>query len=360
MKILKWSIITIILVLSVAISYNSKPTVTPELSSYGRALGISQVWDKDTIKSLKLFVENAVNLDAFMATYHDSIIFESGEISQLINLHSLRKPLISLLFGIARDKGLLDLSLTIKDLDITEYNIEFSPVEQSATIRDLLMSRSGIYIQADAETEYSRSNRPNRGQYKPGEFYFYNNFDFNVLGTILKKTTGMSYEECLYEWLAKPLHMQDFQMRHVVYGSPYTLNKSHHKAYKTWMSARDLAKIGAMLAQKGIWKDQRIVSTSWIVESTTAHHFFENDQNWPRDAYAMLWAVDTKNNNIWGTGYGGQFLMIDTTNRISITQRHYTGNSNLSQGMYLMKNTQSSPIDLMNVWYTLLRNLPGH
>ena len=355
---MKWSGLCVAAAVLIFSIYLSQPIVETVQSPTGTPFKKSNAWNEDSLLNLELFLNNTDYIDGFIATHYEKTIVESGSISQLINLHSARKPLISLLFGIARDKGMVDLNTSIKELGITEHNVEFSPQELTATIRDLLMSRSGIYVQADAETKHSKEFRPKRDQYAPGEYYFYNNFDFNVLGTILKKTTGMSYEECLYEWLAKPLEMQDFHPSHVVYGTPFDFNTTHHKAYKTWMSTRDLAKIGAMLANKGVWKGTRIISEAWINESTTPHHYFDNNQNWPRDGYAMLWAIDSKNNNIWGTGYGGQFLMVDTTNKISITQRHYTGNSIISQGWYLVKNTQSSPLDLMKVWYSLKRCLP--
>lgn len=243
MKFLKWSLLSILLIIGFAILYLSIPTVEYKENPEGKAIPLTSDWNRDTIQFLKSNLNNAQHIDAFIAVYQGQEIFSYGETTKLINLHSARKPIMSLLIGIARDKGLLDLNETLGDLGISEYNAPLSEQESSATIRDLLMARSGVYLEADAEIKQSRENRPRRNQYKPGEFYFYNNFDFNALGTILKIKTGKSYEECLSEWLAKPLEMQEFYPENVVYGTPFSNSKTLHPAYKTWMSARDLASL---------------------------------------------------------------------------------------------------------------------
>lgn len=355
LNILKWSFGIIILLLALITVFLSFPEVKKVHNQTGAHFAKTNEWDQDTIQSLQAYLLQANHIDAFIAIDKEEEIFSFGETDKLINLHSARKPLISLLIGIAQDKGLIALDETLGEIGISEHGIELTDLEKSATIRNLLMARSGVYIDADAQPDMDKK-RPRRGQYKPGEYYYYNNFDFNALATILHIKTGMSYEQCLYSWLAVPLEMQEFHIENVVYGTPFSTIKTQHPAYKTWMSARDLAKIGSMISQKGIWKGTRIVSEAWIKESTKPYHIFpEEDRNWPKDAYSYLWAIDTQHGNIWGSGYGGQFLMIDTTNQLSLVQRHYTGNSILSQGLYIRKNTQSSPADLMNIWYALLR-----
>ncbi len=359
LRVLKWIIGLTLTVLTLVLLWLSEPEVRKVKNQKGVNFDKATSWDQDSILSIKAYLSKAKNIDAFIALDGDKEIFSFGEPEKLINLHSARKPTISLLFGIARDKGLVDLNETLGDLGISENGIELTEIEKSASIGDLLMARSGIYIDADAQPSMDIA-RPKRGQYTPGEHYYYNNFDFNALATILRLKTGMSYEDCLYEWLAKPLGMQEFQIENVVYGTPFSSLETQHPAYKTWMSARDFAKIGSLINQKGVWKGRRIVSEEWILESTKPYHEFqEEDKKWPKDAFSYLWTIDTENGNIWGSGYGGQHVMIDTTNQLTLVQRHYTGNSLLSQGLYTLRNTQSSQVDLMQVWYALLQAKSG-
>ena len=54
---------------------------------------------------------------------------------------------------------------------------------------DLLQSRSGIYHPAAYETVKMKKKRPERGSHKPGEIFWYNNWDFNALCTIFEQQT---------------------------------------------------------------------------------------------------------------------------------------------------------------------------
>ena len=82
--------------------------------------------------------------------------------------------------------------------------------EKLATVRDLLMSKSGIYHAAAAETEKMKKLRPKRGSYAPGTFFYYNNWDFNVLGTVFEKTTGEKIFQSFKINIADKIGMKDF------------------------------------------------------------------------------------------------------------------------------------------------------
>ena len=79
-------------------------------------------------------------------------MMEYGETSTPMNLASIRKSVLSLLFGIAWDRGLIELSQTLDVLGIDEKRTLLTHTEKQATIEQLLQSRSGIYLQSGAET----------------------------------------------------------------------------------------------------------------------------------------------------------------------------------------------------------------
>ena len=45
----------------------------------------------------------------------------------------------------------------------------------------------------------------------PGTFWYYNNWDFNVLGTIYEHATGTGIYDALDRQIAKPIGMQDYR-----------------------------------------------------------------------------------------------------------------------------------------------------
>jgi hypothetical protein len=333
----------VLVLLVVSLVYSCMPRVWYKKSSYGTVLNQLDILPTSKKEELKKFIlDTANNAQAVVVMNGEKIILEVGKTKKLINCHSARKSIMSLLIGIAKEKGLLSLDETLEQLGIDESKTPLTKQEKTATIRDLLMAKSGIYLQAEAETDFAKNNRPKRGQHKPGEFFFYNNFDFNVLGAILEKKTGKSIGEFMNEYLAKPLGMQEFSPSNVIYGNPWPIrsDKSDYRVYWMFLSARDFARIGVVVAQKGRWNNQQIVSTEWINESLQPHTDSVDKSMRPFDAYGYLWWIDKDNNTFWADGFGGQFLLIDTARNLVLSQRNFTGNSLLSSGLFMMKKNK--------------------
>jgi hypothetical protein len=58
---------------------------------------------------------------------------------------------------------------------------KLNTAEKQATIRDLLMSRSGVYHEAAGEHQEMIDARPERGSHAPETYFYCNNWDFNAL-----------------------------------------------------------------------------------------------------------------------------------------------------------------------------------
>lgn len=67
---------------------------------------------------------------------------------------------------------------------------------------DLLRARSGVYHAVDFETELMKKNRPARGNHPPGASWYYNNWDFNVVGAIFEKKVGIKIGDAFYQRIA--------------------------------------------------------------------------------------------------------------------------------------------------------------
>ena len=103
--------------------------------------------------------------------------------------------------------------------------------------------------------------RPKRGSHAPGTFWYYNNWDFNVLGTIYEHATGIGIYDALDRQIAKPIGMQDYRPSD---GTYYTGANSIHRAYPIRMSARDLARFCLLYLHKGAWAGKQIVPAAWV------------------------------------------------------------------------------------------------
>lgn len=275
----------------------------------------------------------------------EEVIFADGPTDLIMNTHSMRKSIMGLMYGIAVDKGLIDLDKTLAELGIDE-NTPLTEQEKTATIRDLLMFRSGIYLPAAGEHDNQITDRPNRDSHKPGEYFFSNNFDANALGTIFVQETGYEIGEFMEEFLAKPLGMQDFSAENVIMGSPWFMPSAdtRHPHYHTYMSARDMVRIGVMVAQGGRWNGKQVVSEEWIKLSTSPHSDLR-DNHIPYTRYShfgYLWWIREQDGTIWTDGYGGHFMAIDPERDLVLIERNYTGNSFLSTGWWMLVEGNSS------------------
>jgi CubicO group peptidase (beta-lactamase class C family) len=110
------------------------------------------------------------------------VAYEFGNLARKYMCHSIRKPFLGALYGIYVQRGIIDIDMTLEDLGIDDIAPSLTHAEKQATIRDLLTSRSGVYHEAGGEAREMIDSRPERGSHRPGEYFYYNNWDFNALG----------------------------------------------------------------------------------------------------------------------------------------------------------------------------------
>lgn len=276
-------------------------------------------------------------LDAVVIMDGESVAYRWGDAATPMDIASVRKGMVSLLFGIASDKGLVDFDATLADLGIDESATPLTEEEKQATILDLIASRSGIYIASGAETDWMKENRPARGSAAPGEQFFYNNWDFNVVGVIFEAETGQTIGAAFNDWIALPLGMQDFHPDHVVYDPPE--GSTDFRRYKMYLSARDLARVGVMVQQDGQWGGEQIVSPDWVALIKTPVSVL--DPGDPESgAFSYSWWIDGRDGNLYHEGWGGQYLYLDDAKNLVVVTRTDNGNRFYEQAVFFLFGTQ--------------------
>ena len=213
-------------------------------------------------KAHRSFLKSAAT--AFMIVDQGYIVAEWGDTFRRVNCHSVRKSFLSALYGIYVDEGKIDLTKSLMQLGIDDRQ-KLTAEEKKAKVSDLLKARSGVYHPAAYETKAMKRKRPTRSSHTPNTFYYYNNWDFNALGTIFEQETKEKTFEAFKKRIADPIGM-NFRVR----DGRYIREKSSiHPAYPFWMSARDRARFGLLYLRNGKWENRQIISKSWIEESTT-------------------------------------------------------------------------------------------
>jgi CubicO group peptidase (beta-lactamase class C family) len=224
---------------------------------------------------------------------------------------------MSAMIGQAVADGKIDVTRTLEDLGIDDNDPRLSTEEKQATIHDLLMARSGVYHIAQGEAPSMSAARPKRHSHLHGTFWYYNNWDFNALGTILERALGRSLFDEFAEAIAGPAGMEDFDLARQGYATqPF----SEHRTYAFHISTRDLARFGQLYLNHGRHGDRDVIPAEWVTDSTRAHTPTGRGPDGRGPAYGYLWWVAHDGQLFAGTvvpdgsyaayGMGSQFLLV--------------------------------------------------
>ncbi len=254
---------------------------------------------------------------ALFVVHQGKVVDDWGATTNRFNVHSIRKSFLSALIGSCVASGTIRLTNTLEQLGVDDNEPKLTPAEKQATVADLLKARSGIYHPALYETEAMKARRPARGSHAPGSFYYYNNWDFNALGTIYEQAAGMSVFAAFEQHLARPLQMEDFRLED---GQYVRGSDSIHPAYTFRMTARDMARFGLLFLHQGRWGDRQVVPADWVAESTRAYSAVAATNGPVYAGYGYLWWTDWQGHNLEnvtlppGTfsarGAGGHYILI--------------------------------------------------
>jgi len=190
----------------------------------------------------------------------------------LHDIASITKGVVALLIGIAFDRGWLsDLDAPIVSF-FPEYADLRTPEKDRITLRHLLAMTSGLdwperAISLDDWANVVRQGWSASDPYRfvlarpvettPGTAWNYNSGGVWLLGLILRKVSGQPIEEFAKEALLEPLGIQDEVWGRFPNGDAATSGGLR-------LRPRDLAKLGQLVLNGGVWHGRRIVSADWI------------------------------------------------------------------------------------------------
>jgi CubicO group peptidase (beta-lactamase class C family) len=180
-----------------------------------------------------------------------------------IEAMSATKSVVSLAVGMLLDEG----RLSSLDQPVSDFYPAWRQGKKARiTVRHLLSHTSGIanappisdgatrgsdWVRVALEAELSS---------EPGTAWFYNNKAVNLIPGIVKEASGQRLDEYLRDRLFSPLGITSYGWRLDGAGTPLGMAGLE-------IRPRDLATIGAMLAEGGTWRGRRIVSSAWIETS---------------------------------------------------------------------------------------------
>ncbi len=220
---------------------------------------------------------------AFLVIHEGAIIAEHYtepyDARSLTNSFSVAKSVTALLLGIAIDEGLIE-SL---EQPLVDWLPEFAadPLGQTATVRSLLTMTSGYRWDEHYYSPFSPTVQLLYGSDvesfllardfsdAPESRFYYSSASTQLLGLILTraiqtKHPDMTLSAYLSERLWQPLGMNESGLWHLD-NSGMELN---YCCINT--NARNFAKFGQLLLNRGRWGDQQLVSAAYVDQMTAA------------------------------------------------------------------------------------------
>ncbi|MEO6734646.1 MAG: serine hydrolase [Ferruginibacter sp.] len=278
---------------------------------------VKEGWNSDSINKLTRFIHDSTQATGMLVIQSGKVLFDYGDTKETSYIASCRKSILSILYGAFVSSGKIDLNTTIEQLGLDDVG-GLLPIEKKAAIKDLLTARSGVYHPASNEGD-ATAMAPKRGSVQPGSVWLYNNWDFNIAGYILEQQTGKTIYELVDSFLAKPLQMQDWNIKEQRKTGDTT--RSKYLAYHMWFSTRDMARIGYLMLRNGRWEGRQIIPADWVKTTTsvvsTNKKAVEANTAYFQFGYGYLWWVwDAPYNNgpyegaYSATGAFGQFITV--------------------------------------------------
>ena len=191
---------------------------------------------------------------------------------------SIQKSIVSILIGIAQQKGLIDINESV-----TAYIGEWTQLPQEKEslikVKNLLSMTSGLDVDFNYDAE-------------PGLKWLYNSRAYSQLIYILEKTSGLEINELSSEWLFDELQMNETFWKERKKGL-MGFSKDSAK-YGLVTTAKDLLKFGEFILNGGEVGTNHVISDIDFFDDT-----FTKSQNM-NEAYGYLWWLNnSKTHMTW-------------------------------------------------------------
>jgi len=265
----------------------------------------------DSLQKAMTIAENTENFKSLLVIRGSKIVqeayFEGTNVNTMFHLRSVTKNFTSALVGVALQKDLID------DPDQTVNELLDEPLAQNlsgVTLQHLLNMSSGLQWNEDQQVLDLINHRIEAPLEfvleqplvdTPGTQFNYNSLTTHLLANILAKQTQSDIETFTRQQLLEPLNITRYGWNRDPQGQAWG-------GFGLVLTARDLAKLGKLYLDGGVWNNQVLLPDWWVNESTVGQIEVPGSTS----GYSNQWWISNTLDHplIFGLGYGGQALML--------------------------------------------------
>ncbi len=234
--------------------------------------------------------------------------------------HSVTKSVTSLLAGIAIDQGLIESLDTPLHTFFPGHPAFAEERKRRILLRHVLSMTAGLawdegtYWYTDPRNDHVAMNQSGepiefvlgrRAEHEPGSVFTYNSGLPIMFGEILRRVSGVWAHEFADEHLFSRLGFEPWYWWRYPDG---TVQLGGGLS----ITPRDMAKLGQLVLDDGLWQGERVISEEWIEESTALQTSTDGPTwtygyYWWRRGFSAPWG-DQESVHAWGRG--GQYIFL--------------------------------------------------
>lgn len=266
------------------------------------------------------------------------------------DIHSSTKAVIGTLIGMIYKDGLLDrLDHPVLDFFADRHVANVDERKKAVTIQNLLDMTPGFdwaqgfeggkeqsVIDMEQSSNWTQFVLDRPMAHAPGEVFYYNDGNPDLLSAILTKLTGKTAEDYAREQLFGPLGIATWRWGHDPQG--FTSG-----AATLTLLARDMAKIGYLYLRHGEWEGRQLLPPGWadVLSYTTVNMNATYD---PNQRYSNLFWVFPGGHVYMAVGWHGQLIAVfpDLDTVTVVTAHKYVSFFALIEGISAAVKSESA------------------
>ena len=309
--------------------------MTPVEQSDGWEIGLPGDEGLDNLK-LNAIYEDIFSEQDFVMTYsllivkNNKLVAEGytqdlNEIDRLVQIKSVTKSILSLVFGIFLDENpgiISDIRSPLKEEYVGKEHFVGGENSSLMTIEDLLTMRSGLAFDNGSDSKKMILSTDQKmpkfilsraAVSDPGLTFNFSDGDAQLIADLLFKlipVSGLSFDAYVNDRLFEPLGIDDFIWEKHAWDTQRPFG-----GFGLYLKPRDLARLGQLVLNGGEWEGVQLVPKQWIIDATNEYVSFDDG------GYGYYWWVRDFGSMAYGEG--GQTIYIVPENDIVVVM---TGN----------------------------------
>ena len=305
------------------------------------------------IRQIVAYIDNQLEIEEY---------FEGFNKEDTMNVMSVTKSITSLLIGIAIDKGYIK---SVDDYVMDYYRDIYTPKRGEKTIYEVTIKhlltmtapykgKSEPWKKVCTSDDWSLSILDSLG----GRYGITNQFRYHTLGTqillgIIRVSSGLNILDFANEYLFKPLGIEprvnanctskedqfNYLMNKGPYGKVWFMDPTDMPTagWGISLSAYEMAQIGLMVLNNGIFNNTRVISEKYLNEMTNS--YVSLDYKFGNQDYGYLWWLPHRSSDIVAAiGDGGNVIYINRKYNIVVAVTGYFKPMVFDRVEYIEKN----------------------